>query len=529
MTIAVERPATLAPSRPGASTSTSAGDDVGVVERRLSFRPGVTLSVVDGHAVLAHPWGCHRLVAPPEGLWRGLDLLAAGFAGDTALAQAVAAGRPATDPGVLRDTAGLYQLMARLPALLSVGLFHGGRPALVAVPISDRAQAPGRGLVGPGTPVALPRHAFFRRLPAGGPFVLESPLSLYRAEWHDPTALAVVTGMAVAGHGVEPASGGGSSDDGPLPLEVADLLVAVGLLACSAHPDEEERPSLAVWDFHDLLFHTRSRSGRHDYPFGGLFRHAGSLPPLPAVKPPPAGEAIDLPRPEYAFTVAADPPLTEVLEARRSVRSYADEPITRDQVGELLYRALRVRALKAAGVSVPYDVTDRPFPTGGGAGDLEVYVTVARCRDLEPGIYHYDAAGHRLRSVPHSGADRQRLLVSAWQATAGTVEPHVLLTITSRFGRLSWKYSSIAYACTLKHVGVLYQTMYLVATAMGLAPCALGSGNPDDAARAFGLDWTEESSVGDFLIGPAPAPCEPPTDFADVIDQARICEGASQK
>jgi SagB-type dehydrogenase family enzyme len=527
----MDHPAALAPSRPGASTSKSTRDDVGVdvVERRFAFRPGVTLSLTDGHAVLAHPWGCHRLVAPPEGVWRGLDSLAAGFAGDAALAQAVAGGRPAGDPAVLRETAGLYQLMARLPALFAVGLFHRGCPAVVAVPMSDRAQAPGRRLVRPATPVALPRHAFFRRLPSGGPFVLESPLSLYRAEWHDPAALAAVTGLAVAGAGGEPASGAGSCPGAGLSLEVTDLLVAVGLLACSAHPDEEERPAVAVWDFHDLVFHTRSRSGRHDYPFGGLFRHAGSLPPLPAVKPPPAGEAIDLARPEYASTVASDPPLTEVLEARRSVRSYADEPVTRDQVGELLYRALRVRAQKAAGVNVPYDVTDRPFPTGGGAGDLEVYVTVARCRDLDPGIYHYDAAGHRLRPVPHADADRHRLLVTAWQATAGTVEPHVLLTITSRFGRLSWKYSSIAYACTLKHVGVVYQTLYLVATAMGLAPCALGSGNPDDAARAFGLDWTEESSVGEFLIGPARAPCERPTDFADVIDQARISEGASQK
>ena len=77
----------------------------------------------------------------------------------------------------------------------------------------------------------------------------------------------------------------------------------------------------------------------------------------------------------------------------------------------------------------------------------------------------------------------------------------VLLVVAARFQRLAWKYASIAYALTLEHVGVLYQTMYLAATAMGLAPCALGAGNSDLFARAAGTDWCAETSVGEFLLG----------------------------
>ena len=39
----------------------------------------------------------------------------------------------------------------------------------------------------------------------------------------------------------------------------------------------------------------------------------------------------------------------------------------------------------------------------------------------------------------------------------------------------------------LKHVGVVYQTWYLVATAMGLAPCALGGGDAELFGEAAGL------------------------------------------
>lgn len=79
--------------------------------------------------------------------------------------------------------------------------------------------------------------------------------------------------------------------------------------------------------------------------------------------------------------------------------------------------------------------------------------------------------------------------------------PQVLITIAARFQRLSWKYESMAYNAMLKNVGGLYQTMYLLATAMDLAPCALGGGDADLFARAAGLDYYAETSVGEFLIG----------------------------
>jgi SagB-type dehydrogenase family enzyme len=80
----------------------------------------------------------------------------------------------------------------------------------------------------------------------------------------------------------------------------------------------------------------------------------------------------------------------------------------------------------------------------------------------------------------------------------------ILIIIAARFQRMSWKYSSMAYAATLKNVGVIFQTMYLVATAMGLAPCAIGSGNSDVFAHALGAGYCEESSVGEFLLGSRP-------------------------
>ena len=79
--------------------------------------------------------------------------------------------------------------------------------------------------------------------------------------------------------------------------------------------------------------------------------------------------------------------------------------------------------------------------------------------------------------------------------------PQILITIAARFGRVSWKYSSIAYALILKDVGVLMQTLYLMATDMGLGGCAIGSTNIELFAKMTGLEFHVEGPVGQFALG----------------------------
>jgi len=129
-----------------------------------------------------------------------------------------------------------------------------------------------------------------------------------------------------------------------------------------------------------------------------------------------------------------------------------------------------------------------------------VYIAVARCAGLGPGLLHYRADRHQLARVAEDGPD-VRALVAEAAAAARAENVQLLLILAARFRRLSWKYESIAYATALKNVGVLLQTFYLVATAMGLAGCAIGGGNADTFSRAAGTRYVEESSVGEFLLG----------------------------
>jgi SagB-type dehydrogenase family enzyme len=52
----------------------------------------------------------------------------------------------------------------------------------------------------------------------------------------------------------------------------------------------------------------------------------------------------------------------------------------------------------------------------------------------------------------------------------------------------------------LKDVGVVFQTMYLAATAMGLGACAVGTGDAEAFAAATGLDPEHETSIGELCL-----------------------------
>src|SRR5262249_29224150 len=152
-----------------------------------------------------------------------------------------------------------------------------------------------------------------------------------------------------------------------------------------------------------------------------------------------------------------------------------------------------------AAVSVEY--ATRPYPSAGASYALELYLAVDKCDGLARGFYHYDAAEDALGSIDARAQDLQALLTAAKLAMDADQAPQVLITIAARFGRISWKYSSIAYALVLKDVGVLLQTFYLMATDMGLGGCAIGTTNIELFARMTGIEFHVEGPVGQFAIG----------------------------
>ncbi|MDX2183270.1 MAG: SagB family peptide dehydrogenase [Gemmatimonadaceae bacterium] len=269
---------------------------------------------------------------------------------------------------------------------------------------------------------------------------------------------------------------------------------------------EDTDPVLQQWEFADLLLQHRHRGGRHDGVVGATFQYEGIRPPEPALDRWPVRRRLALPRPATDLDVVGpqNPPLGAVIEARESVRQYGTRPITIDQLGALLWRSARVRAEYPMGPGRRYAITDRPYPSGGGCYPLDIIVVVGRCRGVPRGIHHYDPVAHRLGWLGRHGSTAEWLLEDARNAQGQRGGAQVLLVFVARFRRLTWKYRSIALATILKDVGALLQTFYLNATALGLAPCGVGSGDSTRLGRVIGRRFEEASSVGEMLIGSRP-------------------------
>jgi SagB-type dehydrogenase family enzyme len=151
----------------------------------------------------------------------------------------------------------------------------------------------------------------------------------------------------------------------------------------------------------------------------------------------------------------------------------------------------------------------RPYPSGGASYELELYLAVDTCEGLPRGFYHYDAGGHALVPIEVRGNELNALLKGATFAMGVNSAPQILITIAARFGRVSWKYSSIAYALILKDVGALMQTFYVMATDMGLGGCAIGTTNIELFAKMTGLPFHVEGPVGQFALGRGAKPEAP--------------------
>jgi SagB-type dehydrogenase family enzyme len=431
---------------------------------------------------LATPRGSLTLANPPG---PAVQRLLAEGAPEETLAAAAA------EEGGYQAVRQLYSLLFILHERLLLARTVALRPAafLRSVPLAAACRF-SAGRVDAGASHALSRFALLR--PLAGRLSLESPLALARVALGGPAAALLVAELAHSQTVAELSAATG------LPAETVllalDLLAHAGLLAAA----DEASPALAAWQFHDLLFHARSRFGRHDGGYGGTFPGRGRFAPLPALRPAGEGDTVTLPRPDLAALAAADLPFTRVLEERRSRRAFGEPPISLDQLGELLYRAARVTGTSDAG---EYEVAYRVYPGGGGGYELEIYLAVGRCDGLEPGLYHHRPLAHELERVSGATVEIARLLERARQACRAAGPVQVLVLLAARFQRISYKYESMAYATILKDTGVLLQTLYLVATAMGLATCAIGGGDADLYARAAGTDPWAQATVGEMVLG----------------------------
>jgi SagB-type dehydrogenase family enzyme len=226
--------------------------------------------------------------------------------------------------------------------------------------------------------------------------------------------------------------------------------------------------------------------------YAGLLAKSVRTGPQPsAYKEYPGVPTVSLPR----LPAPGGPPLETVILGRRSVREYADRPLTSDELSRLLYYA--------TGITDRRDPTlaFRAVPSSGALFPTEVYPVLFNVEGVAPGVYHYDVRHHRLELV-RAGDFRQEVFRAAVSQEM-ILRASLVLVLTGLFPRVHWKYVDRSYRYLLLEAGHLGQNVYLAATALGLGPCGIGAFFDDQLDRLLGVDGRDETTVYLLAIGPA--------------------------
>ncbi|HEY5998607.1 MAG TPA: SagB/ThcOx family dehydrogenase [bacterium] len=209
------------------------------------------------------------------------------------------------------------------------------------------------------------------------------------------------------------------------------------------------------------------------------------LPPPPAQKPYAAdARTVELPAPER-FAGLGVPSLLEVIRSRRSLRRFADEPLSLLELAFLLWATQGVTERPGPAVTL------RTVPSAGARHAFETYLYCRRVEGIEEGIWRYLPLEHRLllefTQPGLEAAVAQACLGQTFVARGAATFFWSVLP-----ARMEWRYGPAAHRVLPLDAGHVCQNLYLAAEAVGAGACAVGAYDQEALDALLRLDGEEE-------------------------------------
>lgn len=172
-----------------------------------------------------------------------------------------------------------------------------------------------------------------------------------------------------------------------------------------------------------------------------------------------------LPAPRLDGPVA----LERALAQRRSLRSFAERPLTLVDAGQLLWAAQGVSDAARQ---------RRTAPSAGATYPLALVLVAGRIDGLPAGLHRYEPASHRLVAV--AGGDPRRAIADAARGQRWIADAPALVVIAAQPARTEARYGARAERYVAIEAGAAAQNLLLQANALGLGGTVVGAF--DDAA-----------------------------------------------
>ena len=181
-----------------------------------------------------------------------------------------------------------------------------------------------------------------------------------------------------------------------------------------------------------------------------------------------------------------------IIQNRRSTRSFNSELISLEQVSTLLYYAN----------GTLNDLNKRPYPSGGALYPLELYVIGMSfsTNQLSNKVFHYHSKSHSLENFKQLNEQEiTSLFIPDSQKTVAKAQ--LILVISCCFDRSYQKYSERSYRYSLLEAGHMSQNICLTSSALDLGCCPIGGYIDDKINAELELDINDEATLLMFAIG----------------------------
>ncbi len=167
--------------------------------------------------------------------------------------------------------------------------------------------------------------------------------------------------------------------------------------------------------------------------------------------------------------------LEKAMSLRRSIRAYADEPLSLADLSQLLWSAQGITNERGF----------RTAPSAGATFPLEIFVVVNRVEGLDNGIYHYRPFEHELEFLRTD--DVLEPLFRACLSQSMILDAGATLVFAAVFERTTARYGSRGERYVYNEIGHASQNVHLQAAALDLGTVVIGAYRDDEVEEILQL------------------------------------------
>lgn len=210
----------------------------------------------------------------------------------------------------------------------------------------------------------------------------------------------------------------------------------------------------------------------------------GEIIPLPAVG--------IIPKPEMT--------LWQAIEQRRSLRTFSEEPLTREELSFLLWSTQWVRDFRS---NEKVEVAFRNVPSAGARHPFETYLLINKVEGLKTGIYYYNPIKHGLVLFKEGAEWTETVFHGAFdqESVRNSAVTFIWVAIPIR---TTWRYSQRGYRYLFLDAGHVGQNLHLAAEAIGAGACMIGAYYDEGMDEILGLNSKDAFVIYMASLGKKP-------------------------